>query len=138
VAQDPFGSGFGVRRSSEARVLYSLKSRPFGNAISRIDLSHRSSEGHVASDPEGFGIRGFRTKRNLYHGFKIREIPKRTWQGGSPRQSGRQVAIHRSSKVRGPSLHVLSEFGVRDLVVSRVYDIAYSDFPIGKFPNRGC
>jgi hypothetical protein len=32
----------------------------------------------------------------------------------------------------------ISEFGVRDFVVSRVHDIAYSDFPIGKFPNRSC
>jgi hypothetical protein len=50
-------SDFGVRRSAfpEVRVSYSLKSRP---ATSRINGSRRSSEGHVAKDPEesGFGV----------------------------------------------------------------------------------
>jgi len=86
-----------------------------------------------------FGVRRIEVldiKKFLHRGFAIREIPKRMWQGESTRHSGRQVATSQRSKVEGPSLHVLSEFGVRDFVVSRVHDITYSDFPMGKFPNR--
>ena len=53
---------------------------------------------------------------------------------GPEDSSGVQVAIYRSSKAGSPSLHVLSKFEVQDFVVSRIRDIAYSDFPIGKSP----
>jgi hypothetical protein len=40
----------------------------------------------VASDPayRRSEFRGFRPQGNLHRGFAIREIPKRTWQGGGP------------------------------------------------------
>jgi hypothetical protein len=59
-----------------------------------------------------------------YHiGFAIREIPKRTWQGGSPRHEG-----DRWQCTRG--------FGTRGFVLHEVCDNTTADFPIGKSPTQ--
>jgi hypothetical protein len=78
----------------------------------------------VASDPayRSSAFRGFCHQRNLPFGFAIGEIPKRTWQGRSPRLSGRQVAFTRG-------------FGTQGFVLHEVCGNTTADFPIGK-PRR--
>jgi hypothetical protein len=85
----------------------------------------RSTEGHVVSDPayRSSAFRGFDTKGALYRVFAIREIPRLTWQCGTQRLTGGQVACSRS-------------FGVRSFVLHETHNSTTSDFPIGKSPIR--
>ena len=43
----------------------------------------------------GFGIRGFQQQETWIRGLAIREVPKVTWQRGTQRRSGIQVACPR-------------------------------------------
>jgi hypothetical protein len=91
------------------------------DAISRTNGNRRSLEGQVASDPRyrGSAFREFRHQEKLPYGFAIREIPKRTWQGGSPRQSGRQVSRREASPQEADRWH--REIGVRGFVIRESY-----------------
>ena len=91
------------------------------DAISRTNGNRRSLEGQVASDPRyrGSAFREFRHQEKLPYGFAIREIPKRTWQGGSPRQSKGQVSRREASPQEADRWH--REIGVRGFVIRESY-----------------
>jgi hypothetical protein len=122
VAQDPFRSGFGVRRFTEQEV-YTLRNPElrFPEVTGAVDLRRDTRRQIPHIGVRRFGV--FDTKGTLHFGFAIREIPKRTWQGGSPRHSGRQVACTRG-------------FGTRGFVLHEVCDNTTADFPIGKSPTQ--
>jgi hypothetical protein len=84
VAQDPRGSGFGVRRFT-GQEFYTLRNRDrrFPESTGAVDHS-RDTWREIPADRDSV-FRGFRQTRNLYRGSAIREIPKRTWQGGIPK-----------------------------------------------------
>jgi hypothetical protein len=117
MAQDPFRSGFGVRRFPKQEV-YTLRNPElrFPEVTGAVDLRRDTWRQIPHIGVRRFGV--FDTKGTLHFGLAIREIPKRTWQGGSPKLSGRQVA-----RTRGFVLH-------------EVCENTTADFPRGRSPTQ--
>lgn len=130
-------SGFPNARSSRPLKSRSRDSRSHERRsdVAEWDLQSRWGTGVIGL--RDFGVSGFSTTKKTCI-VDSRSAKSRRGRGsvGPEDSSGVHVAIYRSSKAGSPSLHVLSEFGVRGFVVSRIRDIAYSDFSIGKSPMR--
>jgi hypothetical protein len=85
-------SAFGF---DEARVACSLKSRvAISESTGAVDQSRDTWRKIPRSRGSALGV--FDNRENLHRGSAIREIPKVTWQRGTPGASGTQVALHRA------------------------------------------
>jgi hypothetical protein len=90
VAQDPRVSGFGVRRfTGQEFYLFGIATGDFPNQREPSIIGRTRG---IRSRISGFGVSGFSIQRNFVSWIRDPRNPERTWQGGSPRQSGRQVS----------------------------------------------